>query len=94
MLEFGRVWHRSAMDVSVIAPLACAEAISIACVVHLWGWKRGHVVGKLAWSLLVLLPLAGPLLYFTVHDAPDRHRHADPTDGPPTTYDPADRHLP
>ena len=50
------------MTASQIAVLAVAEAFGLFIIVRLW-LKKASVSYKIVWSLLVLLPLLGPLLY-------------------------------
>jgi len=49
------------MRESVIA--AVLGSVSVACVIHLWARARGGVGHKLAWTLLTLVPVLGPLFY-------------------------------
>lgn len=46
------------------------EAISAACVVHLWVRARGSVAKKLLWTPVVLVPVIGPLFYGAIYEAP------------------------
>jgi hypothetical protein len=58
--------------------------LGVGCLVHLW-WRpeSKHVAVKLGWSLLVLLPLVGPLLYGALYEGRLEPRAGvdRPTDG-------------
>ncbi len=52
-----------------LLPIAI-ELAGVACVVHLWRRReRKHVALKIGWSVAVMLPLIGPLLYGAVYQA-------------------------
>lgn len=59
--------------------VALLELGSVACVLHLW-LRRDRLSRKLLWTLWVLLPIAGPLLYFAGYEPPAPN---DPIDRPP-----------
>ena len=42
--------------------LAILEIISLCCLVHLWV-KSDHITKNLLWSVVVLIPLIGPIIY-------------------------------
>jgi drug/metabolite transporter (DMT)-like permease len=42
---------------------AVSEAISLICIVQLWRKRRGRFWLRLAWTLVLLAPVIGPLLY-------------------------------
>jgi hypothetical protein len=43
--------------------------VSLLCLIHLWR-KDGGLAYKLIWSVLVLIPLVGPLFYGGFYDPP------------------------
>ena len=57
------------MPTAVIILLALSEALGLVCLIHLW---RGSMPtgGKVAWSIIVLLPLFGPLAYGAIRRPP------------------------
>ncbi len=51
--------------------IALAEVASVACLVPLW--RASASVGrKLLWSVIVLVPVLGPLFYGGLFDVPSR----------------------
>ena len=62
------------MDVDPI--LVVVQLLSLACVVHLWT-RPTQVWRKALWSLLVILPVAGPIFYGSLFDAPDVQAEVD-----------------
>jgi phospholipase D-like protein len=54
---------------AVIILVALSEAVGLLCLIHLW---RGSMPtgGKVAWSIIVLLPLFGPLAYGAIRRPP------------------------
>ena len=58
--------------------LGLSELISILCLFHLWRQSR-PVGSKLVWSVVLFLPVLGPILYGT-HDPPETLRNPTPMD--------------
>ena len=56
--------------------LVVVQLLSLACVVHLWT-RSTQVWRKALWSLLVILPIAGPIYYCTACDPPDVQDEVD-----------------
>ena len=60
------------------------EIIGVACVFHLWLRRsRTSVWWKLAWSIVVLFPIAGPLAYGAGFDEPPPPHDAATRPPPP-----------
>ena len=47
-------------------PLIAMEAISLICLAHLWRRRDARLGQKLGWSIVMLVPLVGPLFYGSV----------------------------
>gem|GEM_PF-3731747 len=62
------------------------ELVSVACLVHLWRRAPGGVLHKVVWSVLVLVPVLGPLFYGGLYSVPEPHAESpspfetDPSD--------------
>ena len=56
--------------------LVVVQLLSLACVVHLWT-RSTQVWRKALWSLLVILPIAGPIFYGAACDPPDVQAEVD-----------------
>ncbi len=51
--------------------LLCCFGISVVLILHLWlSYRRASLLKKIAWSLILLLPLLGWLLYFALFNPP------------------------
>jgi bacteriorhodopsin len=51
--------------------LAALGVVSFVCLLHLWfGRRRDGVLRRLVWSVLVMIPLVGPLLYGALYEPP------------------------
>lgn len=59
------------------------EVVALLLLVQLWR-GRDHLVAKLLWSPLLLVPFLGVLTYLVVHDPP---QPSDPIDRPPERFD-------
>ena len=46
------------------------EAVSVACLIHLWARAPGSVAKKILWTPIALVPAIGPLFYGAIYDAP------------------------
>ena len=57
------------MNTPILVVASCAELIGLALVIHLWR-QRASVVLKLLWTLVLLIPLLGPLLYGGLFEVP------------------------
>jgi hypothetical protein len=54
----------------VIAVLALSEIIAFFCALRLW--RREHSwARRIGWSLVLVLPILGPLLYGGIYGRPD-----------------------
>ncbi len=60
------------MSVGVVV-VTISEAIALPLLVLLWR-RRGPLVSKAAWSLLLLVPLIGPLAFGALYSRPPRRR--------------------
>jgi len=56
--------------------LGAAEVVSVACLVSLWRQKAG-AGRKLFWSVVVLIPLLGPLFYGGLFELPSVQAESD-----------------
>ena len=57
------------MNIPAIIVFVILESLSLACLVHLWH-QPDRPLRKLLWSLAVLLPAMGPLLYGGMYQLP------------------------
>jgi hypothetical protein len=58
------------LDVLVIVAV---ELVGVACLVHLWRRPATRsMVRRLGWSLMLLVPLIGPLLYGAAYEPLER----------------------
>ncbi len=46
------------------------EAVGALCVVHLWRRASGSAPKKAFWTVVVLVPVIGPLFYGALYEAP------------------------
>ena len=71
------------MTAGLKAALGVSLAASVVCLVRLWR-GRSRIPSKLAWSVVALMPLLGPLVFAMWHEPPDP---SDPIDRPPEDLD-------
>ncbi len=60
------------MIATQIALLAIAEALGLFLIVRLW-LKKGSLAYKIIWSLVLLVPVLGALLYVFISHDPSAH---------------------
>jgi hypothetical protein len=61
--------------------LGLVEAVSLGLIAHLWlGRKRLRVMTKWLWTLVLLFPGLGPVLYGFAAFTPSAHNDPDPGD--------------
>jgi hypothetical protein len=67
-------WHGSEATVEPVAGaspaglglLAAVALVSLLCIPHLWRWHAAPALEKLGLTIVVLVPVIGPLLYGSV----------------------------
>jgi hypothetical protein len=64
---------RPELTTSFVVAMVILESFSAACLVHLWMRADAPTWKKLVWTLPVLLPVLGPLLYGGMFSVPGRH---------------------
>jgi hypothetical protein len=46
------------------------ELVSVLCALHLWTKAPGSAAKKTLWTVVVLVPIMGPLFYGAIYDPP------------------------
>ncbi len=46
--------------------------ISLLCAIHLWRRRDATLLMKIRWTIVIFIPLAGPIFYGGFFKAPDR----------------------
>ena len=52
-----------------MSALAISEAVALWCIIRLWREASGSTASKLGWSIALLVPVFGPILYGAFSDA-------------------------
>ena len=63
------------MDLALIIILTLSELVGLALVRQLWRRKREYLFSRVLWSLLLLIPVLGALLYLLAKQGPDAHSY-------------------
>jgi hypothetical protein len=63
------------VDTKLIIALSVLEAIALVVIVRLWLRRRSRmsVVARLVWSVVLLVPGFGLMMYGFIHSDPDEH---------------------
>ena len=66
------------MDKGQIILIAILEAVGVILIVRLWVRRRMPVLRRIVWSVILLLPLLGPLFFGFTQLNPSEHGDEPP----------------
>jgi len=61
------------MDTFAIIVLSVLELLALVVIVRLWTLRRLHILSRIIWSLILLVPLFGLLMYGFIQSDPEKN---------------------